>query len=34
MDREPVLVDLRNVPVRVDLVGIEPANLPIMSWAL
>ena len=34
MDREPVPIDLWNVPVRVHPAGIEPANLPIMSWAL
>ena len=31
MDREPVPIDLWNVPVRVHPAGIEPANLPIMS---
>lgn len=34
MDREPVPIDLWNIPVRVHPAGIEPANLPIMSWAL
>ena len=32
--REPIPIDFLNVPISVHPVGIEPTNLPIMSWAL
>ena len=34
IDTEPTPIDLLNVPVGVHPAGIEPADLPIMSWAL